>query len=124
MTHLASRGKEIVTDPIREGKLLIQDACIALITYEESDTLGKVDFVVDEILKEAKDLGRSNILITPFAHLSAKLGNATEARSFLEEITQKIKNKGTNCTREHFGSDKQVELVLNSHPGCVRFREY
>jgi len=124
VTHLASRGKHIISDPIREWRLSIADACIVLITYESTDSLEKLDQIVMEIEKEMNDLGRERLLIVPFAHLSADLGDAREARDFLEKITQEFKNRGIDCTREHFGSDKEVELVLNSHPGCVRFREY
>lgn len=124
VTHLASRGKHITHDPIREERLLIEDACAVLITYEESDSIEMLELIASEVEKEAKDLGRSNILITPFAHLSSHIGEATEAREFLECLTQLLKNNGFNAIREHFGSDKEVELILNSHPGCVRFREY
>ncbi len=124
VTHLASRGKHITHDPIREEKLLIEDACAVLITYEESDSIAMLEQVVAEVEREAMDLGRVTILVTPFAHLSSNLGEAAEARDFLEQLTQALKRKGFNAVREHFGSDKHVELIVNSHPGCVRFREY
>ena len=124
VTDLATRGNNIVTDPMRKELLLIQDTCAILITYENSDTQkSKVD-VFNKIMKEIVDLGRNNAFIVPFAHLSSNLGDASEAKTFLEELQEYLNAQEIQCQREHFGSDKRIELILNSHPGCVRFREF
>lgn len=124
VTHLATRGNNIITDPMREEILIVKNSCAILITYEKNDLTKDKNVLFIQIKQEVLNLGRNNALIVPFGHLSSDLGDASEARNFLEELKQYLISNNIVTIREHFGSDKEIKLLLKSHPGSVRFREF
>ena len=124
VTGLATRGVgELVHDAAHEEKNL-KDVVLVWITVESHDSINDVDQAVPIIMKDFTDLGRERLHIIPFAHLSNELAEMKTANTVLDAIYERIlEQMKNNVTKEHFGSDKEVELLLKGHPGNIRYRE-
>lgn len=122
VVNLATRGNGISNDPVRENQLNVHDATVCWVTVEEGDSLEKADTYVAMITQNHDDLGRPRLVLVPFAHLSHRLAPASLGRSILDRLVKTLAERGVDVVRDHFGSDKDVALVIKGHPGAVRFR--
>ncbi len=124
VTGLSTRGVGGMThDEIKEPQD-INDVTLVWITIESHDSLSDVSEATKIIQEAYLDLGRKYLNIIPFAHLSNDLIEAEFAKTILDSITDELRSTfGESILREHFGSDKEVELILKGHPGNIRYRE-
>lgn len=90
---------------------------------ESEDTLVGTEPLVQEIQKMAHDVGRSDIILLPFAHLSNELAESELSLLILDNLTKTF-SKEFNVRRGHFGSHKEFLVDVFGHAGNVRFREY
>lgn len=121
---LADRPKKIEPEEVKKDGITNSNCIAVFICVEEGDSIeNQVLPLIEEIRKIAKDLGRYNIQITPFAHLSNKLASSKEAMAALNLIEEKLQ-QDFEVLRDHFGSHKTLLLDVFGHAGNVRFREF
>jgi len=78
---------------------------------------------VSEIEKTATQLKVKNIMLYPYAHLSANLASPKKAQEILIEIEYELKNKHFNVKRSPFGWYKSFKISCKGHPLSELSRE-
>ena len=121
---LATRPKDVTPEKINERVQNSQDCVVALINVEKGDDIKNSSIALaQEITQMGENVGRKNVVIVPFAHLSNKLAKSKDAIKALD-IIQEMLEKQFNLTRVHFGSHKSLLLNVKGHQGNVRYREF
>lgn len=119
----ADRPIGIVPEKLETDSWDYKDILAVFITVEEGDDINKIpSLFAREIQKMADNLGLSDVVILPFAHLSNNLAGHEFAKKFLDLVEQKIENKKVH--RVHFGSHKSILLDVPGHVGNVMYREF
>jgi threonyl-tRNA synthetase len=121
--QLANRPVDVHPEPVIESSQSETDCVVALITAENGDTVKSTAPIIDDIKKMAHDVGRNNVVVLPFAHLSSNIASSDIALPVLENITNLLRVE-FNVKRGHFGSHKEYLLDVYGHAGNTRFREY
>lgn len=126
VTGLSTRGVgELVVDDMTTEPLILKDVLVAFLTVEHGDGPEAAAEATIEIIRSAKDQGRKNVLVVPFAHLSDQLASMSEGRKLIESVYEQLQKKFSGSVfKEHFGSDKSLSIDLVGHPGNVRFRSF
>jgi threonyl-tRNA synthetase len=97
----------------------IDDALIVFCTIENNDeqnTDSLILQVANEISKTASNVGTTNILVYPYAHLSDDLGPPSLAIPLLKKLTENLASRGLNVKRSPFGYYKSFKLECKGHP--------
>ncbi|WP_455283082.1 threonine--tRNA ligase [[Eubacterium] cellulosolvens] len=97
----------------------IDDALIVFCTIENSDEQNRDSLILqvaDEISKTASNVGTTNILVYPYAHLSDDLGPPSLAIPLLIKLTENLASRGLNVKRSPFGYYKSFKLECKGHP--------
>lgn len=124
INKLANRPNNIIPENVNENEQNLRDCIVVLITIEKNDEFENVSKKLSkEITRMTKDIGRNDVVILPFAHLSNNLANSKDCVETLNLIEEKIKND-CNIMRAHFGSHKSLLLDIYGHPGNARYREF
>ncbi len=101
-----------------EGK--IGEALVAFMAAEKGDevNLGSVaDQVVDEILSVVSQIGAKDLVVYPYAHLSASLSSPRVAVKLLDEVCTRLHGRDhLNILRAPFGYYKAFEISCKGHP--------
>jgi len=120
---LANRPKDVEPEEITERKQESRNCIAAFITVEKKDDIETVSSEISkEIIKTCKEVGRDEVVIVPFAHLSNNLAKSKDAKQAIDLIEEHLKDK--KVIRTHFGSHKSLLLNVYGHVGAVRFREF
>jgi threonyl-tRNA synthetase len=88
---------------------------------KSSDSIVKQ--TVEEIVKTAKKLMITNIMLYPYAHLSSSLSSPKIAQNILVEIENELKQKDLNVKRAPFGWYKAFKISCKGHPLSELSRE-
>lgn len=121
--NLSSAPHDIDPEPINERTVETKDSIAVLVTVEKGDsTEEKAPLLAEEVRKMSKDIGHTNIVLLPFAHLSNRLADSRTAIDFMSVLETELKD--FNIDRVHFGSDKELLLDIYGHRGNVRYREF
>jgi threonyl-tRNA synthetase len=97
----------------------LDEALTVFIAVEKNDEKSPHQTVLDaiaEIEKTAEQLKVRNIMVYPYAHLSADLGRPKIAQEILIEIEYELKNKDYNVKRSPFGWYKAFKISCKGHP--------
>ena len=97
----------------------IDDALVVFCTIEnndEQDTDSLILQAADEISKVASNVGTTNILVYPYAHLSDDLGPPSLAIPLLKKLAENLASRGLNVKRSPFGYYKSFKLECKGHP--------
>ncbi len=123
--ELADRPATICPEPVGERERFCHDCVVALITVERGDVVDEVaEKMAREIEKMARDVGRTKIVLLPFAHLSSSLADSTTGIAAIKRIAEHVSSAALDVERGHFGSHKELLIDLYGHPGNTRFREF
>lgn len=120
---LANRPHDIKPEPVTARNHKSANCVVAMITVERGDTNDSTVRLVDDIQKMASDVGRRDIILLPFAHLSNKLANSELSLNILNNLQHSFSDD-FHVERSHFGSHKAFMLDVFGHAGNARFREY
>jgi threonyl-tRNA synthetase len=115
--------RELTGDPT---KVTFSDVLVAFICVERDDSEATVGKACEEILRQSENIGRRNLVVVPFAHLSNKLmTDSEEAQSVIAALSTRLEGSGLDVTTNSFGYHKQFELhyVAKGYPGSVAFRD-
>jgi len=89
----------------------------AVESVDEENIEDAVRQATDEIVATARQLGTTNIMIYPYAHLSSDLASPEAAVSVLKGIEEALKEKeGFVVKRAPFGWYKAFSLSCKGHP--------
>ncbi len=124
ISELATRPKDITPEEVKEKRQNCKDCIVAFVTVEKHDDIKKTSSgLVKEIIKMCKEVGRDNVMIVPFAHLSNNLADTDDGLKAISLIENDLKDY-VAVARTHFGSHKSLLLDVYGHPGNVRYREF
>jgi len=102
----------------------IKEALVIFTAVEKGDTLEIVKPYLESIKDIAKQVKAKNIVLYPYAHLSANLSLPDVAESVLKEAEKELKkDKSFQVTRAPFGYYKEFELKCKGHPLSELSRE-
>lgn len=122
--QLANRPADIKPEKIKEKTQSCLNCVVAFITVEKGDEAKKVSAgIAREINKTCRDVGRKDVVLLPFAHLSNNLASTPVSLEIISAVEDKLKKK-LNVFRAHFGSHKELLLDVFGHAGSVRYREF
>jgi len=117
--------KEIKTAEEAEKKEnRIEEVVLLLTAVEEGDNEAVAQKAVDDVRAFLGKLKVNRILIYPYAHLSSKLANPSEALKVLKWMEAYAKQKGVETYRAPFGWNKQFAVSVKGHPLAEQSRHY
>jgi len=101
----------------REKEVKVEEVLVILTAVEKQDESN--DKILDKYIENIEDLAKQvkaeNIVLYPYAHLSASLSSPSFAQKLLEDAEKKLK-KSYNVQRAPFGHYKSFELKCKGHP--------
>jgi len=122
--RLSNRPGYLSPEEVKEKDQRCEDCVVAFITIEKDDEIEDVAAgLAAEAVKMAKETGRKNIVLVPFAHLSNNIADSKKSIAVFDLIEGYLKDD-FNVKRAHFGSHKSLLLNVFGHPGNVRYREF
>lgn len=102
------------------------DVLVAFACVENGDTAETMAAGGAEILRLSEQIGRREVVVVPFAHLSNQLMTDSElAQELINALADDLDDLGLKVTKNSFGYHKQFELhyVAKGYPGSVAFRD-
>ncbi len=115
--------RELTDDPT---EVTFSDVLVAFVCVEQGDTKATVERACGEILRQSEQIGRRELVVVPFAHLSSELmTDSREAQDIIASLAMRLEESGLDVTTNSFGYHKQFELhyVAKGYPGSVAFRD-
>ncbi|MBI5148902.1 threonine--tRNA ligase [Candidatus Pacearchaeota archaeon] len=107
-----------------EKERTVKEALVIFTAVEQEDTLQIVDAYIRNIKDIASQVKAKNIVLYPYAHLSANLSSPVFAQEVFKEAEKKLKqDKSYTVTRAPFGYYKELELKCKGHPLAELSRE-
>lgn len=115
--------RELVGRPttVKFTDVLVIFACV-----EKGDTAETMVEGGTEILRLSEQIGRHEVVVVPFAHLSSELMiDSEQAQALINVLAENLDRLGLKVTTSSFGYHKQFELhyVAKGYPGSVAFRD-
>lgn len=96
-----------------------KDALVVFVTIEKVDARS-IDEVTTlactEIVNMLKYIGKKDVVLFPFSHLSNDLADPNTASKVLDEIKLRIKKIGISAFKAPFGWEKLFSLTCKGHP--------
>ena len=103
---------------------VINNALLVLVSVESGDGDVSIDRVVSDIKSRLKQLGRSKVVIYPFAHLSRDLAGPEDARNTFNAIYEGCVREGLDAVKAPFGWNKKLTIDVKGHPLAEQGRSY
>jgi threonyl-tRNA synthetase len=134
MRILQLHSNFIVFKPVKKEIALAEEAekeenrfeeVVVLFTaIEKGDKKATAEKAIDDVQAFLQNLKVNRILIYPFAHLSSKLSNPSEALKLVKDMEAYAKQKGIETYRAPFGWTKQFTISIKGHPLAEQSRSY
>lgn len=115
--------KNLAGDPTT---VTFSDVLVTFVCVEEGDTGGTAERACGEILRQSEQIGRRDLVLVPFAHLSNRLmTDSQRAQDIIVALATRMEGAGLEVTTNSFGYHKQFELHYKAkgYPGSVAFRD-
>ncbi|MFP3290263.1 MAG: threonine--tRNA ligase [Nitrososphaeria archaeon] len=114
-----------VHDEFEKGKSeSFRDVLVGFVTLEKGDD----DSVFDEVLSDVSDymskIGRKDLVIYPYAHLSDELLPSSQAIKLYNSLADFLKKNGINVIKAPFGWNKSYTVQIKGHPLAESLRTY
>ncbi len=113
---------EVYEQPEKKSES-VEDALLVLISVEEGDTKETGDTAVKDIEKFLKQLGRKNVMLYPYAHLSNSLARPKEAMEIIDHMYKSV-SKDFKTYKAPFGWTKKPTFAIKGHPLAEQARSY
>src|SRR3989344_9226518 len=117
----AIKNSEELTDMTEKE---VRDPLVVLTAVEAGDNDETVKEMVNSVEKTAKEVGAKNVVVYPYAHISARLASPVTALEYLTEATNALRKKGFSVTRAPFGYYNEFELKCKGHPLSELSKEF
>jgi len=98
---------------------------VIFISVEKSDEKNPemaIEDASEKIHELAEELGESNIVIYPYAHLSSQLSSPAPAKQILKRLSEILSEKGYTVVRSPFGWYKAFYVNCIGHPRAETLR--
>ncbi|MCU0642511.1 MAG: threonine--tRNA ligase [archaeon] len=101
----------------REKEIEVKEPLVVLTAVEKGDNADILKQMVSAVATTAKEVKAKNIVLYPYAHLSANLGAPELALEMLKKADEALsEGKSLKVTRAPFGYYKEFELKCKGHP--------
>lgn len=114
-----------IADDVEKGKVRVEDVLVVFSAVEKKDEKNPdkiVEKTVDSILDVLKQVKAKNVVVYPYAHLSANLSSPHTAMSILKKIEASLSKK-VPVKRAPFGWYKAFNISCKGHPLAELSRE-
>jgi threonyl-tRNA synthetase len=117
--------KEInIAEEAEKKENRIEEVVVLFTAIEEGDNLELAQKAINDVRAFLGKLKVNKILIYPFAHLSSKLSQPSEALKIIKAMEAYAKEKGIETYRAPFGWNKQFTISIKGHPLAEQARSY
>lgn len=120
----SSRPYGIVPEEQRSPAEEMDECLVAFFCVERNDTANQLDQLYEEIKRTAVEVSTTNLMISPFVHLSKNIADPAKAKVFYESLLNKFDKSIYTINSSHFGYHKSLLLDIKGHPGSFRYREF
>ncbi len=123
VTYEAVKPEAEIYEEPEQKKVSVDEVLLVMVSVEEGDTEETADQAVRDIEKFLKQLGRKNVMIYPYAHLSNSLARPKEAMGILDHMYKSI-SKDYKAYKAPFGWTKKPTFSVKGHPVAEQSRTY
>ena len=117
--------KEInIAEEADKKETRVEEAVVLFTAIEEGDDAILAQKAINDVRAFLGKQKTNRILIYPFAHLSSKLSNPSEALKIIKAMEAYAKEKGIETFRAPFGWNKQFTVSIKGHPLAEQARAY
>ncbi|MCW4028239.1 MAG: threonine--tRNA ligase [Candidatus Bathyarchaeota archaeon] len=102
----------------------VEEVVVLFTAIEEGDNSALAQKAIDDVRAFLGKLKVNRILIYPFAHLSSKLSQPSQALAIIKDMEAYAKQKGIETYRAPFGWNKQFTVSIKGHPLAEQARSY
>jgi threonyl-tRNA synthetase len=117
--------KEIsIAEEAEEKENRVEEVVVLFTAIEEGDNTQTGRKAIDDVRAFLGKQKTNRVLIYPFAHLSSKLSQPSEALKIIKDMEAYSKEKGIETYRAPFGWNKQFTISIKGHPLAEQARSY
>ncbi len=113
---------EIYEDP-EQRSLTMNDALVVMISVEQGDNNETAEKAIKDIEALMDRLGRKNLLLYPYAHLSNTLAAPKEAMEVINHMKKSVSDRFV-VEKAPFGWTKKPTIAIKGHPLAEQSRSY
>ncbi len=114
-----------VYEQAEPGSEEVRDALVVMLAIEKGDDENAAKRATEDFVGFAKRQKLGRIVIYPFAHLSNRLENPSEAMRLFSSMEKMARESfGGTVTHAPFGWNKQLSLEIKGHPLAEQSRSY
>lgn len=124
ITYVAVAPEAEIYEDIKEKSMMVKDVLVVLISVEQEDTKETADTAVKDIEKFLKQLGRKNVMLYPYAHLSNNLARPKEAIDIINYMYNLVSKENFKVYKAPFGWTKKNTFDVKGHPVAEQARSY
>ncbi|MHA2407006.1 MAG: threonine--tRNA ligase [Candidatus Ranarchaeia archaeon] len=122
----AARG--VKPEPIDKKQVKIDgQVLVAFITVESKDEKNQKTILaesIEGIASLARDLGETNIVVYPWAHLSGDLSSPTTAQNLVKDLAKGLSKEGFQVHKAAFGWYKSFQIHCLGHSRAETLRSF
>lgn len=123
LTYELVKPESKVYEESSEKAVTVKDALVLFITVENGDGAEIAKQAVVEAVDFMNKVGRKELLIYPFAHLSNDLAEPREAMKIIDQMYQNVP-KGISAKKAPFGWNKKLSMSVKGYPLAEQSRSY
>ena len=117
--------KEIaIAEEAEQVENRVEEVVVLFTAIEEGDNTQVGRKAIDDVRAFLGKQKTNRILIYPFAHLSSKLSQPSEALKIIKDMEVYAKEKGIETYCAPFGWNKQFTISIKGHPLAEQARSY
>jgi len=117
--------KEInIAEEAEKKEVRVDEVVVLFTAIEEGDNDALAQKAINDVRAFLGKQKTNRVLIYPFAHLSSKLSNPSEALKIIKAMEIYAKEKGIETYRAPFGWNKQFTVSIKGHPLAEQARAY
>jgi threonyl-tRNA synthetase len=117
--------KEInIAEEAAKEETRVEEVVVLFTAIEEGDNSAMAQKAINDVRAFLGKLKVNRILIYPFAHLSSKLSQPSQALAIIKDMETYAKDKGIETLRAPFGWNKQFTISIKGHPLAEQARSY
>jgi threonyl-tRNA synthetase len=117
--------KEIsMAEEAEKNEVHVEEVVVLFTAIEEGDNTAMAQKAINDVRAFLGKLKVNRILIYPFAHLSSKLSQPSEALKVIKAMEAFAKEKSIETYRAPFGWNKQFTISIKGHPLAEQARSY
>ena len=107
-----------------KDEIEVKEPLVVLTAIEKGDNKETLKDLINAVEKTAKEVNAENIVLYPYAHLSANLATPKQALKDLLKAEKALRKKFKVVERAPFGYYKSFELKVKGHPLSELSKEF